>query len=191
MGKLLAIDGSTKATGWSIYDIETKELLEYGVFKQDASEEKDTRRRIIYMINGIDSVLNSHNDVVEIFMEDVPPTVQNAVTVKMLSILQGGVIGLSMKYKISIDIDNFVLPNIWHSDFDILKSKGDLKEQSVNLANELLGTHFIYKSKSSKFNEDDISDAVLIGYWRLHKDELREKKAPKKAVQRKKRQVVK
>ena len=185
MGKLLAIDGSTKATGWSIYDIESKQLLEYGVFKND--KEKDTRTRIIYMINGIDELIHNHQDIVEIFMEDVPPSVQNAVTVKMLSILQGGVIGLSMKYEVNMSLDSFVLPNVWHSDYQILKSKGDLKEQSVNLANELLGLNLIYKSKSSKFNEDDISDAVLIGYWRLHKDELREKKAPKKAVQRKKR----
>lgn len=90
MGKLLAIDGSTKATGWSIYDIESKELLEYGVFKND--KEKDTRTRIIYMINGIDELIHNHKDIVEIFMEDVPPSVQNAVTVKILSILQGGVI---------------------------------------------------------------------------------------------------
>lgn len=175
MGLLLSIDGSTTGTGWSIYNIETKKLLKYGVFKIDPKIEKDTRVRIIHMIDGLNSIFKEY-EITNIIMEDVPPSMQNSMTVKMLGMLQGGVIGLCFTHGISVSIDNFILPNIWHSDLCILKSKGDLKEQSVNLANELLGTNFIYKSKSSKFNEDDISDSALIGYWLLHKKEIRDKK---------------
>lgn len=175
MELLLAIDGSTKATGWSIFDMDSKSLIKYGVIKVDPKEEKDTRVRIIHMVEGLTEIFEKY-EIDEVIMEDVPPSMQNAVTVKMLGMLQGGVIGLCHTYGVQVDIDNFILPNVWHSDLKILKSKGDLKEQSVNLANELLGTNFIYKSKTSKFNEDDISDSALIGYWKLNREMLKQEK---------------
>lgn len=39
-----------------------------------------------------------------------------------------------------------------------------LKERAVNEANKIFNLNLIYKNKSSKLNEDDIAEAILIGF---------------------------
>ena len=43
-----------------------------------------------------------------------------------------------------------------------------LKERSVNLANNLYDLNLVWKSKASKDNDDDISDAILIAHTVIH-----------------------
>ena len=71
-----------------------------------------------------------------------------------------------MCHTLGVEFD-FVSVATWHSALGILKSKGDLKEQSINIANEKYGINLLFKSPSSKYNQDDIADSALIGAFYL------------------------
>lgn len=156
---LLSIDGSTVATGVSIFDMNTKELIDYTAFKKDSGEEKDMRKRVIYMVDCLSDYMKRYKPR-QIIMEQVIPAINNASTVIALGILQGGVLGLSHALDIPIE---FIDVPYWHSELEILKSKGDLKEQSINWVNNKYGLNLIYKSPSSKYNQDNEADSICIG----------------------------
>lgn len=156
---LLSIDGSTVATGASIFDINTKELINYTVFKKDNKEEPNMRKRVIYMVDCLSEYIKLYKPE-KIVMEQVIPAINNASTVLALGILQGGVLGLSHGLDIPID---FIEVPYWHSELGILKSKGDLKEQSINWVNEKYGLDLVYKSPTSKYNQDNEADSICIG----------------------------
>ena len=69
----------------------------------------------------------------------------------------------------------FVLPQKWRSDIGIFDgtregTKRDvLKKKSVEKANELFGLDLNWVSPSSSKNDDDISDAILLGWSQIHK----------------------
>lgn len=156
---LLSIDGSTVATGASIFDMNTKNLIDYTAFKKDRKEELDMRKRVIYMIDCISDYIKLYNPK-QIVMEQVIPAINNASTVLALGILQGGVLGLSHGLNIPIE---FIDVPYWHKELDIKKSKGDIKEQSIKWANEKYGLNLIYKSPTSKYNQDNEADSICIG----------------------------
>ena len=78
--------------------------------------------------------------------------------------MKGVVIGICDT--LGLDYD-FVSVATWHSALGILKSKGDLKEQSINWVNERYNKSFLFVSKSSKKNEDDICDSISLGSFYL------------------------
>lgn len=156
---LLSIDGSTVGTGISIFDINTKELIDYTVFKKSKEEESDLRKRVIYMIDNVRDYIKVYSPK-QIVMEQVIPAINNSMTVLALGILQGGILGVAHGFNIPID---FIEVPYWHSELGILKSKGDLKEQSINWVNEKYGLNLIYKSPSSKYNQDNEADSICIG----------------------------
>ena len=156
---LLSIDGSTVGTGVSIFNIDTKELVDYQVFKKNSEEERDMRKRVIYMIDCISNYIKKYNPQ-KIVMEQVIPAINNASTVLALGILQGGILGLSHGFNIPIE---FMDVPYWHSELNILKSNGDLKEQSIKWVNDKYNLNLIYKSPSSKYNQDNEADSICIG----------------------------
>jgi len=181
---LLSIDGSTTASGWSIIDKDTFELIDYGVYEKDRKDEPILRNRVIYMIDGIKEVIEKFNPC-EIVMEDVPPSVQNSMTVLALGILSGGVLGLAHSKNIPI---KYISVATWHSALNFYdgtakgKETDNMKQQSIKFANEKYGLNLIYKSASSKFNMDNQSDSICIGCFYL---ENYIKKEPKKKLMRK------
>ena len=177
---MLSLDLSTKSSGWSILNMVTMELVAYGRVEKYRDEESDMRKRVMYMMDNIRLVIDEYKPC-KVVLEDVVPTINNSCTVKSLAILQGVIIG--MCHTLGLEYD-FVSVATWHSELGILKSKGDLKEQSVKLANEKYGTSFTFKSPSSKFNEDDISDSALLGAYYLGNYEKQEPQ--KKTLNRRK-----
>lgn len=159
----LFLDMSTKSSGWCILNIETFELVDYGRIEKYKEEESDMRNRVMYMMDNIRLVIDKYKPC-KIVMEDVVPTINNSCTVKALAILSGAVSG--MCHTLGIEYD-FVSVATWHSALDILKSKGDLKKQSIDWVNEKYKLELLYKSPSSKFNMDDISDSIAIGSFYL------------------------
>ena len=171
---LLAIDGSTMKTGWAIFDKDKKVLLKYGVIKceyEDAESKQksaDNRReRILHMVDGLKEVIKEWQPN-EMIMEDVPPsfgrTGGNSVTVLALGTLQGAILVLCHEYGVN---PNYIPVPTWHSALGIKKANGDLKQQSVMIANQKFNLSLIYKSKTSKYNQDDIADAINIGGYYL------------------------
>lgn len=173
----LFLDMSTKSSGWCILNMTTNELVDYGRIEKYKEEESNMRNRVMYMMDNIRKVIDKYEPC-KVVMEDVVPTINNSMTVKALAILSGAITG--MCHTLGIEYD-FVSVATWHSALGILKSKGDLKKQSINLANEKYGLDLLWKSASSKFNSDDISDSILIGTFYLGNYEkiVKEKKQTK------------
>ena len=72
---LLSIDGSTTKTGWSIFNIQTKDLIDHGVIKQDQDKNKGRehrRKRILCMAMALNDIIIKYKPT-QIVMEDVPP----------------------------------------------------------------------------------------------------------------------
>ena len=45
-----------------------------------------------------------------------------------------------------------------------INSRPELKERAVNMVNEMFGLNLFFNAKNSKQNQDDIAEAILIGY---------------------------
>lgn len=159
----LFLDMSTKSSGWCILNMDTFELVDYGRIEKYKEEESDMRNRVMYMMDSIRLVIDKYEPC-KVVMEDVVPTINNSCTVKALAILSGAITG--MCHTLGLEYD-FVSVATWHSKLGILKSKGDLKEQSINWVNKKFNKEFVFKSPSSKFNEDDICDAISLGSFYL------------------------
>lgn len=156
--KLLSIDGATVTSGYAIFDKDNKTLLKYDKVNVD-DKELSMRDRVIKMIDEFGKIIDTYNPD-EIIMEEVPPAINNSSTVLALGILSGGILGLA--HSKGIEIKYIPVPT-WHSILGIKKSKGEIKEQSINWVNEYYGLDLKYYSKSSKKNQDNESDAIAIG----------------------------
>ena len=159
---ILGLDCSTKSTGWCTFN--NNRLIDFGCIK---ANDTDCVKRIEYMISEINKLIKEVKPNV-IVQEDVPPSIQNSMTVKQLSTLKGGTLALSCIYKVPI---TYILPNIWQSALKILRTKGSTKQQSVNYVNEFYGTDFIYAGEKSTKSQDDITDSIcLVHYFLRGKD---------------------
>lgn len=169
MNFLLSIDGSTTGTGWAIINKDTLKLIDYGVFKKTKAEEIIMRNRVIYMIDGLNEIIEKYNPN-EIVMEEVIPMINNAYTVLALGILSGGVLGIAHARNIPI---NYITVASWHTALNFYdgttdgKKTDNMKQMSIEFANNKYNLNLIYKSKSSKFNSDNEADAVCIGCYYL------------------------
>lgn len=159
---ILGLDCSTKCTGFSIFSSDGK-LIDYGCIRTD--EKDDAIERIKTMIVEVNKIIEKYNPYL-IIEEDVPPALQNSMTVKTLSTLKGGMLTLACTNNISI---RYILPNVWQSALKILKSKGSTKKQSIDFVNENYNTEFKYVSEGSKKNEDDITDSICLVHYYLNK----------------------
>lgn len=183
---VLSLDMASKRTGYAYFEDDYK-LLDYGLFELD-SDEKDWRKRITFMAQCISDYCDNRK-VDKIVAEDVPPIAnQNSQTVKILSALQGMLISLGVAHNIPIE---FVSVTTWKNKLGVQidkssegramtkkvkvnkpKSynkfhgwvKGYGKKISVDYANYTFGLDLVYVSPSSKKNQDDIADAINIGY---------------------------
>lgn len=155
------VDASTKSTGWSIFD--GKELIGYGIIKPDG---KDWRERIVNQAPKLIEIINKYHPE-KIYMEDVPLKAQNPHVLVQLGAVQGFFYGVAASFDIPIE---FLAPSQWRSPMGLFDGtregtkRAEMKRKSVEKANELFGLNLIWKSPSSKFNEDDIADAVLVAY---------------------------
>ena len=192
MDVVLGLDMSSKKSGYALFI--NKKLFDYGLWEIDSDKETDWRKRIAYMANCVGRYCETHN-VTKIYAEDVPPTLDNSQTVKVLSALQGMLIACAVLHNIDIQ---FIPVKTWKQKIGInLASskennacKKRIKEKfgkqstkclntvkgwtkawekklSVDYANNLFGLDLVYKSPSSKFNQDDIADSINIAWSQI------------------------
>ena len=184
---VLGLDMSSQRSGYSLF--KDKELVDYGVWELDSSQEHDWRNRIAFMAGCVNKYcVDNFIDV--IYVEDVPPILENTQTVKVLSALQGMLIAIASQHNIDIE---FVPVKTWkqkiginlvsskenneckkrikesfgkNSQKPLNKVKGWVKawekKMSVDYVNDLFNLDLIYKSPTSKFNQDDIADSINI-----------------------------
>jgi len=162
---ILGLDCSTTSTGWSIFD--DKGLAAYGIIKPDGN---DWRERLILQAPKLKEIIEKYKPQ-KIVMEDVPLNSQGGLKILVvLGAVQGLVLGIASSLNVPI---RFVTPNEWRSKVGLFTGnrtdtkREEMKRRSVEMANQEFGLNLQWISKSSKKNEDDISDAILIAYSQI------------------------
>lgn len=179
---------SSKKSGYALFVNE--ELKDYGLWELDSDVEQDWRQRVAFMASHVNEYC-CDKSIDVIYVEDVPPITYNTQTVKILSALQGMLVAVATQHnikiefvpvkawksKIGINLTTSKENNICKKHFkehygakanryiDKLKNatKAYEKKLSVDYVNKAFGLDLIYKSPSSKKNQDDIADAICIG----------------------------
>lgn len=161
---LLAFDASTTSTGWSIWD--KHGLAAYGVIKPEG---EDWRDRLVHEGSKIKEIIEQYHPT-RIVMEDVPLKNGNMKALVILGAVQGYFIGIASSYRIPI---KFVLPSEWRSPIGLYDGtregtkRKELKRKAIEMVNDLFGLNLVWVSPSSKKNEDDIAEAILLGYSQI------------------------
>lgn len=162
---ILGLDASSASTGFSIFD--NKGLAAYGIIKPDG---EDWRDRLVHQAPKLKEIIEKYHPT-KIVMEDVPLNGKGGLKILVvLGAVQGMILGIASSYGIPI---KFITPNEWRSKVGLFTGKRDetkreeMKKKSVELVNKEFGLNLKWISKSSKFNEDDISDSILIAYSQI------------------------
>jgi Holliday junction resolvasome RuvABC endonuclease subunit len=182
--RILGLDLSTKKSGYSLF--KDQEIVDYGVWSLVNDKEKNWRERILWMGEQLDEYFSTHK-VDKVICEDVPPTVDNSQTVKILSALQGCLMGICASYNIEVEFiavttwKNIIGIDLTHSkqykdyikvhkdeELDLFRKyvKNYEKALSVQNANHYLSWFgepaLQWISFESKFNQDDTADSINI-----------------------------
>ena len=165
METIISLDLSTKSSGYAVF-IDNK-LAGYGLIKSD---KEDWRERLYEMGSQLGNIFDIYKPN-KIYIEDVPLNPRGGIkTAVMLGAVQGMVYGIGASRGIQME---FILPSVWRSPLGLFDGsrkgtqRDELKRKSVEKANELFKLDLIYKSPASKFNQDDMSDAILLGYSQI------------------------
>ena len=156
---ILSLDASTKSTGYAIY--EGNSLKDYGCI---TSSSTDLFKRIHKMVDEID-LLIKNNSIDKIILEEVRPEngVQNVKTHKALMFLQGALAMMAHDNYPKIE-SVYLYPSEWRKCCKIQTGRGvvreTVKQRDIRFVEETFGI---------KVN-DDIADAIGIGYAYLHPD---------------------
>lgn len=161
---ILSLDASSTATGWAIFD--KHGLYAYGVIKPEG---EDWRDRLAHQGPKLREIIEKYHPT-RMILEDVPLKSANPKTLVVLGAVQGCILGIAASYTVPI---TYVLPSEWRSPLDLYDGtregtkRKELKRKSIEKANELFGLNLKWVSPSSKKNEDDQSDAILLGYSQI------------------------
>jgi Holliday junction resolvasome RuvABC endonuclease subunit len=155
---LLCLDCATKIFGWALINKGDNSLVEYGQIECD---DDNTITRIDYMVDRVEEIIDKYlSNIDEAVVEDVPPSVQNSVTVLQLGRINGAILHLLHKKNIRA---NLISVSTWHSKLGFKGKKPQLKEQSIKWANNKYGLDLKFVSPNSKFNDDNKSDPICFG----------------------------
>jgi len=165
---ILGLDMSSKSSAYSLF--KDNKLIEYKLWKIP-DEITDWRERILWMGSQLDECIKTHNIDI-IYCEDVPLIQTNPQTLKILSALQGMVIGVVSSNGLNVE---FISVSKWRSNLGLFTGKRDkmtrieMKKSSIEYVNKTFGLNLIWKSPSSKYNQDDLSDAINIAWSQIIK----------------------
>lgn len=160
MGKIIALDASTSCTGYAVF--EDNKLVAYGKIKPN---DDDWRDRIMDETLELAALIREHHPRV-IIAEDVPKK-PGANTLQKLGAVHGMILSLCAGFRIK---PMFVLPTNWRHELGLFDGtragmKRDvMKEKAVHMANEQFGLNLQWISPTSSKNDDDVAEAVLIGW---------------------------
>lgn len=156
--KILALDASTKSTGWAVFD-ETK-LVAHGCATASST---DLVKRIQKIISELTIILSNHK-VDKIILEEVRPEqgLQNIKTHKALMYLQAAIVFLVHDHFSKAEIE-YVYPSEWRKQCGIKTGSGvrreSLKEKDIEFV----------KNEYGLTVNDDIADAIGIGHAYVNK----------------------
>lgn len=160
----MSLDLSTKSTGYAVY--QGKQLIEYGCIKASST---DVIKRIIKIVGELEFLLRKYNFDLIIAEEVLPdsklPTeamTQNKHTEKVLMYLQAAVVFLIHENYSNSEI-RFLYPSEWRSACNIKTGRG-IRRDSLKSAD----IEFVQNTFNFTPENDDVADAIGIGYGYLH-----------------------
>lgn len=162
--KILALDLSTKSTGYAIYT--DGKLIDYGCITASST---DFINRIQKIIQKLKEILDKNPDITKVIAEEVRPEgtgygVGNLHTHKTLMYLQAAVAFLLHENYAAAAFE-FVYPSSWRAKCGIKNGRG-VRRESVK-KNDIA---FVKKQFGLDVN-DDIADAIGIGYAYIQEQE--------------------
>ena len=143
---ILGLDMSTLSSGYSVFDSK-KKLVDYGVWKQD--KKVLWRDRCINMGNELSKL----TDVCSPSLIYCEYTILNGEcgcnfqTFKMLSVLQGIVLGVSNVHGVEI---KFLMPSTWRKDLGVYDGTREgtkrpmMKYKTIQVVNQIYGLNLFY-----------------------------------------------
>ena len=150
MSNLLALDQSSQVSGWSVFDKNTKKLVDYGSFTE-GNPDFDTR---LYHINRKVRNLIAANNITEVYLEDIQlqgEGIPNVVVYKRLAEVIGVICCLCAELNIPHTV---VSPSTWRHTCGIRgKARLDKKRNAQIYVEQKYGIKV----------SDDIADAICIG----------------------------
>ena len=130
MGYTLGLDMSSQKSGYALF--ENRRPIKWGAWELKKDNEEDWRKRIVYMAHHVSELCDEY-DISHIYVEDVPPTIENAQTVKILSALQGMVIAVTATRGIDVE---FISVKTWKNKIGITagaSTPGDIITEVLKL----------------------------------------------------------
>ena len=166
MAFILSLDCSTKSTGWAIYNSK-KQLIDYGCITASST---DLIKRINKMVHGLDEVCKKYKDIDTIVMEEVRPYIghtSNPKTWKALMWLQA-----ANNFYIHSQLKDtkivYLYPSEWRRICGIKNGRGIKRAAAKEM-----DIKFVEETFNITVN-DDIADAIGIGYAYLYPTEVKE-----------------
>lgn len=155
---LLALDMSTKSTGYAIY--KHNKLIQYNYITATSN---DLFNRIKVMMNAINKILQQNLDLEYVVMEEVRQQgFINVKTYKALMYLQGCVqMMIHQKFK-HLQTD-FLYPSSWRKICQIKQGRGIQRKQQKQLDIQWVKDNF------NIVVNDDVADAIGLGYGYINK----------------------
>ena len=151
MYNVLGIDGATHSSGYSVFDMETGDLVDYGVVSGGDSE--NSLQRINVIIQEFKKIIKEYN-IRKVVAEAPIAWRKNITTLMVLCNLQGAI--SQMCYDMDISCQ-FVEVGTWRAKLEWERmDRESYKEQSIQFANEMFGLNLV--------DEDDIADAINLSY---------------------------
>lgn len=146
--KLLALDQSTKVTGWAVFD--DNSLARYGEI--NLSKNTDPNSRFQQMCNAVQDLIHEEKPDFVVFEEVAMQT--NAYSLITLARLQGVIIAVCFNHQ----IEHYIYPSgAWRKALGFKQGKGhargDLKRQAISYCKEQYNVEL----------DEDRADAVCIG----------------------------
>lgn len=156
MSKLLALDQSSKITGWSIF--EDSKLVDYGKFE---FKDDDIAQRLLKIVTRVKELI-AENGITEVVIEDIQMQnniANNVQTFKILAQVQGAILILLAQLNISYSI---VLASSWKSTLGI---KGKNRAEQKKSAQQYI------KNKYELDVAQDIADSICIGLHYIYQNQ--------------------
>lgn len=156
---LLALDMSTKSTGYAIY--KHNKLIQYNYITATSN---DLFNRIKVMMNAINKILQQNLDLEYVIMEEVRQQgFINVKTYKALMYLQG-CIQMMIHQKFKHLQTDFLYPSSWRKICQIKQGRGIQRKQQKQLDIQWVKDNFNIIPEN-----DDVADAIGLGYGYINK----------------------
>lgn len=166
--RILALDQARNGA-WAVYDYESKQLEDYGVFSFD--NKKYTYAKAILAIEElVDTLIKTHG-ISAIFIEDIQLRV-NVQSFKKLAQLQGVLVNLFEKNEYLYD---FVAPTQWQN---YCKARGrsskEIKDNVTALKtsgkkeSKILSIQYVKEHFNVETDNDNLSDAICLGHYAVN-----------------------